>query len=74
MYKRLAADYPHFMINEDGSVEELTHQERAILQFYRRLPADLRPEMTKAMTCDGRSFEDRLAEFSTKLESAGWKL
>lgn len=67
-YRLLAGDYPRFMLNDDGTVDWLTHEERAILQFYRRLPADLRPQMTKAMTDDGRPFEERLAEFGAAFE------
>lgn len=73
VYQLLAGDYPHFMLNDDGSIEALTHQERAILQFWRQLPADLQPHMTKAMTDDGRPFTDRLAEFEEKLQMAGWR-
>ena len=76
-YRKLAGDYPRFFIREDGSVDELTHQERALLQFRRCLPEDLRPEYDKILRSDGGPIEVRVAEFDAKLaprraELVGW--
>lgn len=77
VYKEMAGDYPRFVMHPDGTLDELTHQERAFLQFFRCLPADLRPEFSRAMTDDGHPIKERLAEFEAKLaprrhELTGW--
>jgi len=43
-YKRLAGDAPLFVRWDDGTVEKLTQEERAMINFTRSLPEDLRKE------------------------------
>lgn len=65
--KQLAGDYPRFVLLKDGSVDELTHQERAILNFRRALPDDLKPEFDNCLKRKGDAFKVGLAEFDAKL-------
>lgn len=53
VYRKLAGNFPHFILMEDGSVDQMTHEERAFLRFRRILPDDLRAELDAAFELDG---------------------
>lgn len=75
--KKMAGDYPRYMVGPDGEWTELTHRERALIRLSNALPADLLAEFDELLLLRGDAFDEGLAKFHAKLaprrnELVGW--
>lgn len=66
--KKMAGNFPLFIQRDDGTLDELTNAQRALLRFYRALPDDLRPQFLDCFKNQGVDLEANLRAFQAKLE------